>query len=128
MDEADLMNAVHCVELNPVAARLVDTAGGWRWSSARSHLAGRRVADDPLTDVGALGAHVRNWRRMLRHGLAAGDLGSGGEVVAEEIEARLRTGRPLAAADWIVQQEAALCRPLAPQKPGRKPRRDAGAG
>lgn len=116
------------VDLNPVAARLVDTADGWRWSSERSRLVGRRVADDPLTDVGVLGAHVRNWRQVLRHGLAAGDLGSDGEVVAKEIEARLRTGRPLAGEDWIVQQEAALRRPLTPQKPGRKPRPDAGVG
>ncbi|WP_157215924.1 hypothetical protein [Flavisphingomonas formosensis] len=81
------MNAVSYVELNLVAARLVDMAYEWRWSSARSPLAGRSVADDPLTDVGALGAHVRNRRQMLRHGLAAGDLGSDGELVVKEIEA-----------------------------------------
>ena len=121
MDDAHLMAAVRYVELNPVAARLVDRADAWRWSSARSHLAGKRVAGDPLTDVAALGDHVRNWRAMLRHGLEASALGAAGEVVAEAIEARLRTGRPLAAADWIAAQEAALARPLAAQRAGRKP-------
>ena len=126
MDDAHLLAAVRYVELNPVAAGLAAAAGDWRWSSAASHLAGRRVAWDPLTDVGALGRHVRNWRAMLRHGLEAGDLGPEGEAVAEAIEGRLRTGRPLARAAWVGAREAELERPLAPRKAGRKPRRGAG--
>jgi len=97
MDDAHLMAAVRYVERNPVAARLVARADEWRWSSARSHLAGRRADGDPLTDVAALGRHVRNWGALLRHGLEAGGLADEGEAVAEAIEARLRTGRPLAA-------------------------------
>ena len=120
MDDAHLMTAVRYVERNPVAAGLVEAAADWRWSSARSHIAGQRVADDPLTDVPALGAYVRNWRAMLRHGLEAGELGEDGEQVADAIEARLRTGRPLAADEWIAAQEATLARPLAPRKAGRK--------
>ena len=85
-----------------------------------SHLAGKRAPDDPLTDVAALGHRFRNWRAMLRHGLAAGDLGPEGEAVAEAVESRLRTGRPLAAAGWIAAQEENLAPPLAPQRPGRK--------
>ena len=122
MDDAHLMAAVRYVELNPVAAGLVDRADAWRWSSARSHLAGKRVVGDPLTDVAALGDHVRNWRAMLRHGLEASELGAAGEGVAEAIEARLRTGRPLAAADWIAAQEMVLARPLAARRAGRKRR------
>jgi putative transposase len=124
MDDGYLMTAVRYIERNPVAAGLVASAQDWRWSSARSHLAGKRVADDPLTDVKALGGFVRNWRAMLRRGLEAGDIGTGGEAVAEAIEARLRTGRPLAADEWIAAQETALGRPLAPRKPGRKLRRN----
>src|SRR5690606_36142244 len=120
MDDAHLMAAVRCVELNPVAAGIVRQAEDWRWSSARSHVAGRRAADDPLTDVAALGRHVRNWRALLRHGLEAGDLGPEGEAAAEAIEARLSTGRPLAEAEWIAQREAETGRPLAPRRPGRK--------
>jgi putative transposase len=119
MDDAHLMTAVRYVELNPGAARMVGRAQDWPWSSARSHLAGKRAPDDPLTEIAALGRHVRNWRAMLRHGLEAGDLGRDGEAAAAAIEAALRTGRPVADADWIRDHEAALGRPLAPRKPGR---------
>ena len=122
MDDAHLIAAVRYVENNPVAARMVARAEAWRWSSARSHVAGKRVASDPLTDVAALKAHVPNWRAMLRHGAELGEAGEREEAVAEAIEARLRTGRPLAAEEWIERHEQALARPLAPRKRGPKPR------
>ena len=59
---------------------------------------------------------------MLSLGLEAGELAQDGQSIAAAIEARLSTGRPLAAAEWIAQQETALARPLAPQKPGSKPK------
>jgi putative transposase len=124
MDEAHLMAAVRYVENNPVAAGMVSRAEEWRWSSARSHIAGRRVAGDPLTDVGSLAAHVPNWRAMLRHGAELGDAGEQAERVAQAIEARLRTGRPLALEAWTARQEATLGRALAPQKRGPKPDRE----
>ena len=120
MDDAHLMAAVRYVEMNPVAAGMVTRPEDWRWSSAASHLAGKRVADDPLTDVAALGRHVRNWRALLRRGLAAGGDDAESDAVADAIEARLRTGRPLADAEWIAAHEAAAGRPLAPRRPGRK--------
>ena len=43
-------------------------------------------------------------------------------ALAEAIESRLNTGRPLAARDWIKQQEAATGRALAPRKLGPKPK------
>jgi putative transposase len=122
MDDAHLVAAVRYVENNPVAARIVARAEDWRWSSARSHLAGKRVADDPLTDVAALGAHVRNWRALLRHGAELGDFGPAGEELAGAIETRLRTGRPLAAEKWLMAQEAALGRRLRPLRRGPKPK------
>ncbi len=122
MDDGHLMAAVRYVENNPVAAKMVARAEDWRWSSAPSHVAGRRTSDDPLTDLAALSGHVGNWRGLLRHGLGAGGLDAGGEAVAETIEARLRTGRPLAASEWIARQEAALDRKLAPAKRGPKPK------
>ena len=123
MDDAHLMAAVRYVELNPVAAGMVERAENWAWSSARSHIAGRRVKGDPLTDVAALGQHVRNWRAMLRQGLAASDLGPKGEAVSAAIESHLSTGRPLAADDWIAAQEKASGRTMARRKPGPKPSR-----
>ena len=122
MDDAHLMAAVRYVERNPVAAGMVTRAEDWRWSSARSHLAERRTPDDGLTDVAALGRHVANWRAMLRHGLEAGVASPEGEALAEAIEARLRTGRPLGSDAWIAAKEAALDRPLRPARRGPKPR------
>ena len=119
MDDAHLMAAVRYVENNPVAAGMVEEAADWPWSSARSHVAGKRAKDDPLTDVAALDKHVRNWRAMLRVGLEAGD----SVEDAEAIEARMRTGRPLASADWIADAEAAMNRKLGPERRGPKPRK-----
>ena len=45
---------------------------------------------------------------------------SRGERVLEPIEARLRTGRPLAEAAWIAEAERALNRSMTPAKRGRK--------
>lgn len=127
MDDAHLMAAVRYVETNPVTAGMVKRAQDWPWSSARSHLDGKRAGEDELTDVRALGRHVRNWRAALRHGLEAGSLDTAGEAVAEAIEARLRTGRPLAADEWIARQEAAMGRKMARAKPGPKGRANDGS-
>ena len=118
MDDAHLMAAVRYVENNPVAAKIVADAREWHWSSARSHIAGRRVKDDPLTDVAAMGQHVRNWRALLRYGLEAMD----DPATIEQIEARIRTGRPLADPEWIADMEQRIARTLAPMKPGPKPK------
>ncbi|MGF7150997.1 putative transposase [Sphingomonas zeicaulis] len=118
MDDAHLIAAIRYVENNPVAAGLVAEAGDWRWSSARAHVAGRRVADDPLTDVAALGRHVRNWRAYLARGIEAADEAD----TAEAIEARLRTGRPLGDAAWLADMETQTGRDLAPRKRGPKPK------
>lgn len=85
MDDAHLMIAVRYVENNPVKAGLVEFAEDWQWSSARAHLS---LAADPLTDVAAVGVHVRNWRAYLRDGIEAADRD-------EQIESALRNGRPL---------------------------------
>jgi len=121
MDNAHLMAAVRYVENNPVAAGMVEKADDWHWSSARAHILAKRVEDDPLTDIPALGRYVRRWRKYLRHGVnMADDLAS-----ADEIEARMRTGRPLADAEWITEMEERIDRKLAPAKRGPKPKREA---
>jgi putative transposase len=118
MDAAHLMAAVRYVENNPAAAGIVARAADWPWSSARSHIAGRRTGEDPLTDVAALGRHVSNWRAMLAIGLEAMDE----TATIAEIEARTRTGRPLASPEWIAKAEADMQRRLGPAKRGRKPK------
>ena len=120
MDDAHLMVAVRYVELNPVAARMVAAPEDWPWSSARSHLAGRRVAGDRLTDVTALGVHVSNWRALLKYGVGAGGVDAAGAEALAAIETRLRTGRPLGPEQWIARHEQAMDRKLAPQRRGPK--------
>ena len=82
----------------------------------------QEIQDDRLTDVAAVGRHVRNWRALLRFGIEWSDVGEAAEAMAAAIEARLRTGRPLAAEQWIERQEVTLARPLAPQRRGPKKR------
>ena len=110
------------VENNPVAAGMVRQAEAWRWSSAASHIAGKRTPDDPLTDVQALGRHVANWRALLRIGLEVMD----DPATVDAIEARTRTGRPLASPEWIAVAEAAMDRKLAPARRGPKPGKRSG--
>ena len=118
MDDGHLIAAVRYVENNPVAAGMVEDAADWHWSSARAHVAGKRVVDDPLTDVPALGRFIRNWRAFLRIGAEAMD----DLATVDDIEARMRTGRPLASPEWIADAEAAMNRKLGPAKRGPKPR------
>jgi putative transposase len=116
MDDAHLMAAVRYVENNPVAAKMVARAEDWPWSSAATHVAGKRLPNDPLTDIAALGRHVRNWRALLRIGLEAMD----DPATTETIESRTRTGRPLATPEWIAEAEAAIGRKLGPARRGPK--------
>jgi putative transposase len=117
MEDAHLIAAVRYVENNPVKAGLVPHAWEWHWSSARSHLAGKRVSGDPLTDVAAIGRHIGNWRSYLTTGAEAAD-----DPLGDDIEGRLRTGRPLASPAWIAAAEAASGRKMAAQRRGRKSR------
>ena len=104
MDDSHLMVAVRYVENNPVKAGLVSEAADWRWSSARAHIFGE---DDGLTNVVAIGRHIANWRAYLSDGVEAADRD-------DEVEAAMRTGRPLGAQDWVAQF-------LQPTKPRGRP-------
>lgn len=101
-----------------VDKRLRATFGGISLVEIPGTLYKLQPADDPLADVAAPGRHVQNWQAMLQIGLEAMD-----ETAAiAAIEARLRTGRPLASPDWIANAERSINRKLAPAKRGPKPR------
>ncbi|WP_188055455.1 hypothetical protein [Sphingosinithalassobacter sp. CS137] len=70
--------------------------------------------------MGALSAQVRNWRANWRHGTALAEAEPQAEAVADAIEQRLRTGRPLATEEWIAKQEARTGLAMAKRKPGPK--------
>jgi putative transposase len=111
MDEQYLLACAHYVELNPVRAGLVAQPEARRWSSAAALLGRRR---DGLVDIEPLARLVRDWRQFL-----AGALG---DEDRDSIRAHERTGRPLGAERFVKGLERRLGRPLARQKPGRKPR------
>ena len=120
MDDAHLISAIRYVENNPVAAGMTACPEDWIWSSARSHLDGKRHDLDPLTHLDALGSLVRNWRAYWRHGANYAEAGRVDQETIEAIEQRLRTGRPLATDEWIAEQERLTGRAIAKRKPGPK--------
>jgi hypothetical protein len=110
---AALLAAAHYIALNPVVAGLVSRAGDWPWSSARAHLAGE---DDELATVAPLRALVPDFAAPLA---APAD-----PARTARIERAPTIGRPLGAPEWIAALERRRGRPLAPGKPGPKPRVD----
>ncbi len=108
MDEQYLLATARYIEMNPVAAKLVQNPEDYRWSSASAHLTGM---DDKLVTVRPLLELVPNWRSFLM--LTPPD-----EV--DVIHCHERTGRPLGRKGFTEKLEIALNRILRPQKPGPK--------
>ena len=108
MDEQHLLAAARYIEMNPVAAALVQSPEEYRWSSARAHLAGQ---DDELVKVGPLLDLVQDWRTFLM--LTPED-------ELETLHRHERTGRPLGQDGFTEKLETLLGRTLQPQKPGPK--------
>lgn len=120
MDDAHLAAAVAYVTLNPVRARLVAAPEDWEWSSARAHLAGR---DDGLVRVRPVLDRFGDVRTLL-----AGIAGEEAAAAVARLRAAETTGRPAASEAFVAALERTLSRPLAPRKPGRKPKGDGGDG
>ncbi|HPX56676.1 MAG TPA: transposase [Syntrophales bacterium] len=108
MDEKHLLAAVRYVEMNPVAAGLVDDPEKYRWSSARAHVEGK---EDRLVEIAPLIELVGNWRDYLR-------LSDESEI--QSLHLHEKTGRPLGGATFIKTLENQLERLLSPQKRGPK--------
>ncbi len=111
MEEKYLVACARYVEMNPVRARLAEKPEDWRWSSARAHLG---MAPDGLVQAGALDAFIPDWKTFLAEAACNDEY--------DHIRAAERTGRPLGSSAFVQKLEAHLQRPLARQKPGRKPR------
>ena len=115
LDAGHTWAALRYVECNPVRARLALTATEWRWSSARAHLTGT----DPsgLLDLSEWAASWTpiSWCDALNRGVEDA-------MLAERIRMATRTGRPLGAEGFALSLEGILNRPIAPRKPGPKPK------
>jgi putative transposase len=108
MDESHLVAAARYIEMNPVAAGIVEHAENYPWSSARAHLTGQ---DDDLVKAHPLLGRVDDWKSTL--------------TLSDEEESRLfkrheKTGRPLGLDSFVDELERKLGRVLRPQKPGPK--------
>jgi putative transposase len=66
MDERYLYRAIRYVELNPVRAKLAETAAEYPWSSAPAHILGK---GDPLLSRNPLGLGEEEWAAYLAAGL-----------------------------------------------------------
>ena len=108
MDESYLLVAARYVEMNPVAAGIVERPEEYPWSSASAHL---MAHDDKLMKAQPLLSMVGNWRAFL-------SLSSEDEITT--LRKHERSGRPLGKETFIDKVEALLERSLRPQKPGPK--------
>jgi putative transposase len=111
MDEGHLVCAVRYVALNPVRARLAARAEDWKWSSVRAHL---ERNDDGLVTVRPVLDRVKDFALLIAD--RTNDAGFAALRAAEQ------TGRPLGTADFVVELERILGRPIARRAPGRKPK------
>jgi len=109
MDEDHLALAFRYMLRNPVAAKLVDAAERWAWSSARAYLKG---GEDGLTTKGPILRRFPAVKSLLR------DEGEMDEIVVRDDET---IGRPLGSAAFIATLERKTGRKLMPEKRGPKP-------
>lgn len=114
MDEVHLLACARYVELNPVRAGLVATAGEWLWSSARAHLGRGGRGGDGLTDAAALLERWPDWQAVLDGGLDPG--------LRDAIRAREHSGRPLGEAGFLAALADSGRGPVLPKRV-RLPRR-----
>lgn len=105
--EGYLWAVTRYIEKNPVRAKIVPEAEGWKWSSAPAHLKG--VVDEVLSPPDWLGPEDRNeYKRFFD--------GSGHE---EDIRKCTATGRPLGNIDFFVKIKETLNRDLILKPAGR---------
>jgi putative transposase len=109
MDETYLLATARYVELNPVRAQLVSSAGDFQWSSARHHLG---LCEDPVIQRSPLRQMVDDWKGFLQQ--------SEDETLGRKIKLACRNGQPLGTAEFVSDLEQRTGRVLRPQSPGPK--------
>ena len=113
LHEDHLLATVRYVELNPVRARLVETADEWRWSSAAAHLL--RQSDELIrAELPAALENAGSWAEFLAAGVSL--------EVTDRLRQHQQTGRPLGDEAFVVALEKLTARSLLP-KPAGRPRK-----
>ena len=106
MDEDHLIAAARYIALNPVAAGLVERAGGWPWSSAPAHL---RASDDELVRVRPLLSRIPDFAALVA--------GEPDAALGATFDRAATIGRPLGAPRWIASWGARWRRANAARNP-----------
>jgi putative transposase len=108
LDESHLWAALRYVELNPVRARMVESAGLWRWSSAAGHCG--LTSPDSLLEMARWRKRwtAHEWHRFLADAESAAELSA--------LRQSTHTGRPLGSPDFVAALEELTARALAPRK------------
>lgn len=108
MDENHLLAAERYVEMNPVAAGIVECPEEYHWRSVQAHLA---AENDKLVKTEPLLSFVGNWKSFL-------SLSSEEEM--NIFRKHERSGRPLGQETFVNDIEVLLARTLRSKKPGPK--------
>ena len=103
------MAAFRYVALNPVKAKLSNTAADWPWSSTPAHF---RREDDGLVTVSPLLDRVENLEKFLA-------MEPDPELEAALMKGLKSIGRPLMNDQELLALELRLGRPIRPGKRGR---------
>jgi putative transposase len=110
MDEPHLLAALRYVALNPVRARLVDSAEEWEWASTRALLDPAR--GDGITYTAPVLERVPDFAVLIRSGEDA--------ALSTALRKSECTGRPLGDSKFLDRVEAMLGRDARPGKRGPK--------
>jgi putative transposase len=115
LDESHLWAALRYVELNPVRARMVETAPLWNWSSAGAHCG--LANPNPMLEMARWQKRwtAEDWRQFLNETESAAEVNM--------LRHSTHTGRPLGSAEFVAGLEEEMLRPLAPRKGGRPKKR-----
>jgi len=111
MDEDHLSAAVRYVSLNPVRARLVETAQDWPWASTRAHLTQKY---DGMTALAPIRQRFPDFAGLLAR--------DPGEAMLERIRKAETIGRPIGDDTFIDRIADVTGRIVKPGKRGPRPR------
>lgn len=108
LDQCHLYAAIRYVERNPVEAGLVSNPADYIWSSAAAHIHGK---EDLLLRNHTDYLNISNWDEYLD---------SPSKEETANIEAHIKTGRPMGDKKFITSAEQKTGRKLHKRKPGPK--------
>ena len=109
MDDSHTLCSAKYIDMNPVRAKMVDTPGDYKWSSAAAHIEGK---DDGFLKFNRLDEMVDSWAGFL--------MTRESEYDNSLIRKHERTGRPLGDENFIIDLQEKLGKELLLKKPGPK--------